>query len=156
MAADVVFFAVGADHHGKGVPAHQTFDLAFDLLIARESRLLAYVDGVHIRRVRCKRHLHAGSQCPIANFLQNPGRQPRLALFYDSVEGLNPFPNLFEFVDVWRRSDWPHNHNIPNLPQLNLWRHVRHTSYAQLYTSFFVRGPRIHIMIKDDNDSYSE
>ena len=86
MAADIVFLAVGSDHHGKSVPANKALDLSFDFLIARQGGLLAYVDRIYVRSVCGKRNLHTGSKGPIADFLQDPGRLPRLALLYDRIE----------------------------------------------------------------------
>ena len=40
VAADVGIVAIGAYHHGHGVPAHQTFDAALDFATAGKRRLV--------------------------------------------------------------------------------------------------------------------
>src|SRR6185437_10583368 len=55
VTSDIVLDAIGPDHHGKGVPAHQAFDFSFDFLVAREGGLLARGNRVEVRRIRRKR-----------------------------------------------------------------------------------------------------
>src|SRR5579863_218085 len=100
VAADVVLHTVGSDHHGKRVPANQAFDFSFDFLVAGEAGLLADRNRVRVRRIRGERHGNPGREGPVADFLEDSGRQPRLAAFNDCIERFNPFPYLFELINL--------------------------------------------------------
>lgn len=95
MAADADAWALGPRDHDRGVPAGRVEDLALDLLVAREERLVLGGDGVDVIRAAHLGHGHALLAGPLDQAQhQIPGSLPA-ALVDGGIEGIEPLLGLF-------------------------------------------------------------
>ena len=97
VAADAVFVAVGAHHHGHGVPADQALDAALDLAAARVGHLLVGVDGVDVGSVGGERQLDAVGVGMATQFAEQPADTGRTTGLQHVVQGFEPLPGFEGF-----------------------------------------------------------
>jgi hypothetical protein len=83
--------AVGAHHHGHGVPAHVGAQALFDGDVAGAARLLLGLDGVHIARVGRKRQVNAVLARMFQQLLQQVVGAFGTLFLDDGGQGLHPF-----------------------------------------------------------------
>src|SRR6266852_4337783 len=97
VAADVVFDAVRAYHHGQGVPADEALDAALQFLVAREKWFEPRRNGVGIRRVRSEWEIDAVDGGVSPQTFENLRSNFRTTGFQDGIERFKPFLNFYVF-----------------------------------------------------------
>src|SRR5579863_7090348 len=104
VAPNAVVDAVGAHHHGQGVPPDQALDAALDFLIAREDGLLFKGNGVEVRSVRSEGKSDAERLSVAAKPVQQSDGGILSFFAYYLVEGFNPLLYFLrvhaQYVDV--------------------------------------------------------
>ena len=97
VAADVVFDAVRAHHHGQSVPADEALNAALQFLVAGEEWFEARRNGVGIRCVRGEREVNTVDGGVRPQALEDFRSDFRTAGFQDGIQRLKPFLNFHVF-----------------------------------------------------------
>ena len=98
MPAKLGRIAIGIQHQRHRVPARQTADTVFQVLVSGGACFLADRDRVAIRRVRAERHARAGIARLVEQLPEQKTDTLRAFVFQDGLKGLQPLLRLLRIV----------------------------------------------------------
>ncbi len=99
VSANAVRQAIGAYHHGHGIPAHEALDAALDFLAARQRRLFFRANGVDVRSDRAERQTDALHARVMPQRREKALDAAAISLLYDVIERFAPLA-LFEGLEL--------------------------------------------------------
>ena len=111
MAPDAGAAVIGLQHHGRGIPAEDVLDAAFQLDVAGVGRLVGQRDGVLVGRIERRLGEH---DAILGEFVLQPRKQRpgvvAAALVENAGESLDPlqlleFPVGGGFLSLWFRQE---------------------------------------------------
>jgi hypothetical protein len=101
MTADAFFRLVGADHHGRRVPADEALDPALEVRAARHQRLVVRSDRVDVRSVGGEGDLDAVFGGVERQLFQQALNFDRTAALEHIIKGIKPLAG-FDRIEIRR------------------------------------------------------